>query len=195
MISIGNSIGLKRVCETFQQLGRFSEEDLNLLTHHLKALSIPKDFRLVKEDRVCQSIYFVAHGSFRHYQITDTGKEITQNLYIEKDWVLDYKSFTSQKPSASIIQAMEDSDVLELSIYDLHKLMKTSDVFFQVARIFQFGIEQQETQIQNTTPKERYEFLLAKKPHVIQRFPLKYIASYLGMTPETLSRVRKSLAS
>jgi len=195
MISTGNSIGLKGVRESFQHLGSFSEDNLNILTQHLKALSIPKDYRLVNEGKVCQSIYFVEHGSFRHYQITETGEEITQNLYIEKDWVLDYKSFTSQKPSASIFQAIEDSDVLELSVYDLHKLMKTSDVFFQVARIFQFGIEQQEIRIQKSTPKERYESLLAKKPQVIQRFPLKYIASYLGMKPETLSRVRRSLAS
>ena len=177
----------------YSSLARFSESDLDILTHHLKPLLIHKDDCLVKEGKICQSFYFVEHGSFRHYQITDTGEEITQNLYIEKDWLLDYKSFTSQKPSVSIIQAMEDSAVLELSVYDLHKLMKTSDVFFQVARIFQFGLEQKEIGLQNTTPKDRYQFLLTEKPQIIQRFPLKYIASYLGMTPETLSRVRKSL--
>jgi CRP-like cAMP-binding protein len=109
--------------------------------------------------------------------------------------VLDYKSFTAQKPSSSNIEAMEDSQVFELSVHDLHKLIKTSDVFFQVGRILQYGIEQQVAQVQNSTPKDRYICLLANRPQVIQRFPLKFIASYLGMAPETLSRVRRSLTS
>lgn len=195
MNDTGKSINLNKVRETFLKLGRFSEADLMILTHHLKALPVYKDSYLINEGSVCQAIYFVEKGSFRHYQIRDTGEEITQNLYMEEDCVLDYKSFTSQKPTTSNIQALEDSDIWELSIHNLHKLMKTSDVFFQVGRIFQFGIEQQEIQIQNTTPTQRYKYLLANKPQLLQRFPLKYIASYLGMAPETLSRVRRSLSA
>ncbi|MDP9229672.1 MAG: Crp/Fnr family transcriptional regulator, partial [Bacteroidota bacterium] len=176
--------------KTIQNLGKFSEHDFNLLIGHLKAVSFPKDHFLLKEGKICQSIYFVNQGSFRQYHITDTGEEIIQNLFVENDWVLDYKSFTSQKPSASIIQATEISDLLELSVYDLHKLMKTSDSFFQVARIFQYAIEQQEYKSLKASPKEKYTDLLSNKPQLIQRFPLKYIASYLAMTPETLSRVR-----
>jgi CRP-like cAMP-binding protein len=108
--------------------------------------------------------------------------------------MLDYKSFTSQQPSLSIIQATEDSEVFELGVYDLHHLIRISDAFFQIGRIFQFALEQQGLQLQIPAPKERYTFLLRTKPQVIQRFPLKYIASYLGMTPETLSRVRRNLA-
>ena len=180
--------------EAVRQLGTFTQKEIDVFCAHLNMAAVPKDHCLLKEGKVCQSFYFVAKGSFRQYQITDKGDEITNNLYLEKDWMLDYKSFTSQQPSASIIQATEGGEVFELSVYDLHQLMKTSDAFFQIGRIFQLALEQQEIQLQYPTPKERYSFLLKTKPQIIQRFPLKYIASYLGMTPETLSRVRRTLS-
>lgn len=194
MNSTDYKINFKRVQESLQHLGRFSEHDLHLLTSHLKLFSITKNICLIKEGQVCQSIYFVEEGSFRQYQITDKGEEITEYLYIENDWVLDYKSFISQNPSTCNIVATEDSKVVELNVSDLHKLIKLSDAFFQVARIFQYAINLKEYQLQNATPKDRYTSLLANKPEIIQRFPLKFIASYLGMKPETLSRVRRSLA-
>jgi CRP-like cAMP-binding protein len=177
--------------KAIQALGTFSGSDLDLLKNHLNVRSFQKNYCLLKEGKICQSIYFINRGSLRHYYIANTGDEITLNLHVENDWVLDYKSFTSQTPSTSIIQAAENSEVLELNIYDLHKLMKISDSFFQIAKVFQYAIEQQEGKTQKTSPKEKYAELLTNKSQIIQRFPLKYIASYLNMTPETLSRVRR----
>jgi CRP-like cAMP-binding protein len=157
-------------------------------------VTVAKDCYLLKEGNICQSFYYVVQGSFRQYQVTDVGDEVIQNLYLETDWMLDHKSFTTQQPSASIIHSTEDSEVLELDVHALHQLMKTSDAFFQLGRIFQFATEPLELQMQYLTPRERYAFLLEKKPQLIQRFPLKYIASYLGMAPETLSRVRRKFS-
>jgi len=185
--------------ETFrkaiQDLGKFSENEYDQLLSHLKATTFQKDYFLLREGKICQSIYFLHQGSFRHYYTTESGDEITMNLFVENDWVLDYKSFTSQKPSTSIIQAAENSEVLELSVYDLHKLMKISDSFFQIAKIFQYAIDQQEINTQKISPKKKYADLLINKPKIIQKFPLKYIASYLAITPETLSRVRRTISS
>src|SRR5215211_5594036 len=153
--------------KTIQQLGKFADDQVSFITDHLKAAIIAKDEYLLKEGKVCQSFYFINRGSFRHYEITETGDETTLNLLVENDWVLDYKSFTSQKPSTS---------------------------FIQLGKIFQYAIAQPKTNPQKTSPKEKYTELLSNKPQLIQRFPLKYIASYLDITPETLSRVRKNLA-
>jgi CRP-like cAMP-binding protein len=193
MDSTVKEISFTAVRDALQNLGRFSSSELDVVTSHLRCLAFAKDEYLLREEKVCQSFYFVQKGSIRGYQIGDNGEEITQHLYIAGDWVFDYQSMTSQKPSLGRIQATEDSDVLELSVYDLHNLMKRSDVFFLLGRIFQYGIGEQDIQLKSRTPKERYLLLLQNRPGVIQCFPLKFIASYLGMTPETLSRVRRSL--
>ena len=179
--------------KTIQVLGRFSEKDIDLITGYLQTESYPKEYSLLKEGEICQSIYFVNRGSMLQYYISETGEEIIENLFVDNDWVLDYKSFTSQQYSSSSIRTTEHSEVLKLNIYDLHKLMKLSDPCFQIARIFQYAIEQHEYKTKKQSPRQRYIDLLTNKPQVIQRFSLKYIASYLNMTPETLSRVRRSI--
>jgi CRP-like cAMP-binding protein len=182
----------ENITRSIQSIGRFSDKDIPVFLSKLKTVTVQKDDLLLKQGKVSQSLYFVNKGSFRQYSVADSGDEITLNLFIENDWMLEYKSFTSQKPSASIIQATEDSEVFELSVYAFHELIGISEVFFQVGRILGTGV--QDDYNQRTSPKEKYACLLATRPGVIQKFPLKYIASYLNMTPETLSRVRKSIA-
>jgi CRP-like cAMP-binding protein len=109
--------------------------------------------------------------------------------------MFEYKSFLTQQPSQHIIQATAGSEVLGLHAQDFHELAKVSDIFFRLGRIFEQAIQNQDFQHNRLTPEQKYELLLATKPEVLQYFPLKHIASYLCMTPETLSRVRKKISS
>ena len=101
----------------------------------------------------------------------------------------------TQKPSETVVRATEVSEVFKLSGYDFHELVKISDSFFRMGRIFEQALQNQDYQHNRMTPEEKYALLIASKPQIIQIFPLKYIASYLGMTPETLSRVRRKIIS
>ncbi|MHA4843832.1 Crp/Fnr family transcriptional regulator [Flavitalea antarctica] len=177
------------------RFGSFSPEQLALLTDRLKVVNLDKDECLIKEGQVCQSFYFINKGSFRHYLVQDDGIEATVNLYITNDWVLEYKSFMSQQPSASIIRAASDSEVFGLSVWDFHELARISDAFFRIGRILEQAIQNQDYQHNRLTPEQKYDRLLATNPGLLHHFPLKTIASYLGMTPETLSRVRKKISS
>lgn len=183
------------VSRSIHQFGPFSEQQMETLLSRLKHLTVKKDGYLVREEQVCRTFYFVNRGSFRHYRIEDDGTEATLNLYVEGEWVFEYKSFISQQPSAAIIQAAEDSEVFSLSGWDFHELIKISDLYFRLGKIFGQAIQNQDYQHNRLSPEEKYALLLENKPQLLQKFPLKHIASYLGMTPETLSRVRKKISS
>lgn len=183
----------ENIRNSIREIGTFSEDEIDTCLAKLTSLAFPRGSQLLAEGRVCQSLCFISQGSFKHYFVSDQGDEVILDLFVEGDWVLNYKSFTSQKPSTSTIQACEDSRVLELSVYGLHSLILSSEVFFQLGRLLERGGERQQMLRLCPSPMERYTFLMENNPRLIQKFPLKYIASYLDIRPETLSRVRKNL--
>ena len=132
----------ENITRSIQRIGRFSDKDIPVFLSKLKTLTLQKDDFLLTQGKTSQAIYFVKKGSFRQYSFTESGDEITLNLFIENDWMLEYKSFTSQKPSASIIQATEDSEVFELDVHALHELIGISQVFFQIGRILGTGLQE-----------------------------------------------------
>src|SRR6478752_9850298 len=116
----------QQITTSLQRIARLSPEQLSLLFHRLKTLHIKKDGYLIKEGQTCQSLCFLNHGSFRHYFVQENGEEATLNLFIETDWLFEYKSFITQKPSQNVIQAVTDSEVFSLSIWDFHALARDS---------------------------------------------------------------------
>lgn len=183
------------IITSIKGFGNFPEEDLVTITNYLKPIELRKDALLIKEGQVCQQFYFIRSGSLRNYEIQEDGNDVTLNLYVENDWVMEYRSLIRQQPAETFIQATEDSFLFELGLHDFHQLAKKSDSFFRIGRIFEITIQNQDYQNTRLSPEEKYERLLITRPRLLQQFPLKYIASYLGITPETLSRVRRRIIS
>lgn len=100
----------------------------------------------------------------------------------------------SQKPSESFVQAYAESEILELTVQSLHGLIAESPAFLQMGRILEQATARVHFFDNDLTPIQKYEHLLNNRPQLLQKFPLKIIASYLKITPETLSRVREKLA-
>lgn len=180
---------------SIQCFGNFSAEHMSLILDRVTLLNLKKDEVLIKEGEVCRTFYFINQGSFRHYTVQENGEEATINLYLSNEWMFEYKSFMSQQGSENIIQAVSDSELFALGGDDFHELVKYSNSFFRLGRIFEMAIQNQDFQHNRLSPEQKYERLLHTKPLVLQNFSLKHIASFLGMAPETLSRIRKKISS
>ena len=152
---------------------------------------------LLQEGDICRSYTFVLSGCFKMYAIDGNGVEHNLQFAVENDWIADFQSFYAQEPSKLYIEAIEMSTVLQVGHDDLLQLYKDHPKF---DRNFRIIIERKYIALQNrvlynigSTAEERYIAFAAKYPQLIQRLPSTQIASYLGITSEFLSKVKKKI--
>ena len=183
----------KSLSKLLKNAGEFSEDEIVILKQELQYKELKKGECVLEKGNICSTIYFVISGSFYEYNLDSDLEKNVIDLFTENDWVLNHKSFTSRKPSQNTIQAFEESTVYELSIESIHKLIALSQNFLQMGKILDTAVSRINFFDNNNTPDEKYECILKTRPVLIQKFPQKFIASYLKITPETLSRVRKRI--
>jgi len=184
----------KSISEFLNKAGKFSEKESLLLKQELQFRELKKDDILLEKGNVCSSLCFIISGSFFHYNIDSELDKNIIDLNIENDWVINHKSFTTRKPSEYIIQAFEDTSFYEISMDAIHKLIAKSQSFLQMGKILEEATSRIDFFDNNNSPNEKYLHILKNKPNLFQKFPQTIIASYLKITPETLSRVRKRLS-
>ncbi len=174
--------------------GNFSHSEMDLRQTALSPKEVSKGTCLLKPGLICQSLYFISSGSFIQFKEKDEIDQQIIDLHVEKEWMLNQQSFVRQLASETFIQAFTDSKVYELTISALHDLINRSPVFFQLARLLEPTPSRIKLFDDQLSPSEKYQFVLDNRPSLLQAFPLKIIASYLKITPETLSRVREKLS-
>ncbi len=173
-----------------------SEEEWEAQEAYLQVKSLSKQDFLIREGQICPAIYFINQGSFRTYHLIK-GKEITSNFFFAGGFIADYGSLVRQKPSNEYIQALEDAELVSLSYAHLQELYDRYYNYQKFGRLINekvlinMYLRQQELLLY--TPKERYLHLLKRRPKVILQLPQIYVASYLGITPEYLSRLRREI--
>ncbi len=153
---------------------------------------------LVTEGAITSKIYFVQQGILRTYFLKE-GKEISTYFACDNQFITAYSSFITQKPSFEYLQVLEDSTLYSMTS---HKLAKLSQEFPKIERLFRIYAEQSYLCIlertilmQSKTAKERYlDFIEKYDKKIVYRVPQNQIASYLGIEPESLSRIRKKLS-
>lgn len=152
-----------------------------------------KNDMLITQGQVCRNLYFLEKGCLRGYYHLE-GKEITHWFGFEQDFVTSFHSFTTGQPSVENIQLMEGSVLWSISREALLKLLDEHHELERLVRIayekYYLRLEERYVNAQFRTAAERYEQLLEQSPHILERAPLGYVASYLGISQETLSRVR-----
>lgn len=181
----------------FEKLNNTNESDLaELLTDFQKTMktsSIKKNQIIHQEGTVCNHLYLIEKGIARSFYHKD-GKDITAHFAIENGTVTAIDSFIQRKKSRYTIEALEDSEITSISHQDLHDLLERKPHYEKYARVFleQIYIDLAE-RIEDLlfyTAKERYDKLVKNSPNLLQRANLKHIASFIGITQETLSRIR-----
>lgn len=179
-----------------ESMAPIKDHDWHQLSQAMKMVSIKKGVFLLREDEVCKHIYFIYQGAFRFLYLKEH-EEITTALYAEGVCMSDMKSLVTKQPSTIFIQALADSIVIKLSKDELIALYNNSPGLQGIGRILTEYLIAEETEWREMyaiyTVEERYNFLLKKAPHLLQMVPLQYIASYLGMRRETLSRIRNKV--
>jgi CRP-like cAMP-binding protein len=175
--------------EILLSIGQFSSFDAELFDRHTSRLRLRKNDILLKDGEVCQNFYFVLSGSFVQFQLSDMNEQII-DLHVENEWMFNQESLTEQVPSRTSFRAFSESEVIVLSLNSFHILCTRSSSFLQFGRILNQAKHRTLIFDNSYSPTDKYNFIIREKPELIRIFPLKIIASYLKVTPETLSRVR-----
>lgn len=153
---------------------------------------------LLAPGEICKHYNFVVAGALKMYKVDDAAKEHNLVFAIENEWIVDIGSFHDNKPSQLYIEAIEPSHVVRIAKPDLLHFYTHFEKFNRTFRVI---IEDQYVELQkrllqtiSTTAEERYVQFMKNYPHLINRLPSTQIASYLGITPEFLSRIRSQMA-
>lgn len=178
-------------------VGLRQEEIRSFLEYWDSRVLKKKDFLLNPGD-ICRETAYVNRGCFRRYLISESNKESILNFATEDWWVGDLESFFLEKPTLYTIQALEESEVLTLSRRNYLRVVEIFPKYKsfheeKIRRTF-FATLKRATAAKIESPEEKYLKLAKEQPDLFQRIPLHYIASYLGIEPESLSRLRKRLA-
>jgi CRP-like cAMP-binding protein len=154
---------------------------------------VAKNGFLVEAGKVCRHLYFLERGAVCGFYYLN-GKRVTHWFAFENDFFTSFHSFITQQPAVENIQALEGSVMWAITKNDLNVLLENFPEIERVLRLayekYYIRLEERFVNAQFKTAAERYEQLLQQTPHIAERVPLGYIASYLGVSQETLSRIR-----
>jgi CRP-like cAMP-binding protein len=179
--------------EHLNNIGRFSEYDIQLFNEKVSTLQYNKGETILAEGEVCNSFFYLQSGAAYQYIMLDIDENII-DLHLENEWCVNTQSFITQTKSRTAIKTYTNCVVLKLSVKELHELIAISPAFFQLGKILENGKERAYFFDKSMTPVQKYEHLILSRPALFQTFPLKMISSYLKIAPETLSRVREKLS-
>lgn len=176
----------------------FSENECSMFIPYLNRKLIKKGDYFLQENQTVNEIAFIEKGVLRLYYLSD-GKEINNHFFLENDYAVSYLDFLKSRPSRYYIQALEDCELLTFNAESLQMAYNKSKNWERFGRIIAESVYAIATNRFESflflSAKERYLQMIKDYPRFIQRIPLYHLASYLGIERESLSRIRKEIAS
>ncbi|NIJ46589.1 CRP-like cAMP-binding protein [Wenyingzhuangia heitensis] len=176
-----------------------SETEINAFQSYLIPKKIKKKEFLLKQGEFCKSRYFITKGCIRLFYIDNKGNEQIVHFGIDNWWITDYESFINRTPSKLYIQAIENTELLELPQETFEELCKeipqTEKLFRIIMEKTYIAIQKRIEFMYSLKGDELFKIFVSKNPEFTQRVPQYMIASYLGMSPEFVSKIKNNILS
>jgi CRP-like cAMP-binding protein len=188
---------IQQLINYFKHLFPLNDKELGEIISRLAARTIRRKQFILQDGDVCRHFTFVVSGCFKMFAVDKNGKEHNLQFAAENDWITDLSSFYSEKASTVFIEAVEPSEILQIKHHDLLYLYVN---YHKIDHNFRVIIERKYIEMQNrvlqsisSTAEERYLTFLQQYSNLSGRLPNTQIASYLGITPEFLSKIRREI--
>jgi len=194
-----SSAALSIFREQLKKYVDFNEAEWILFTQHLTLSNLKKKHYFTTPDKVCDKVGFIIKGAVRYFHMKD-GEDITGYFSFENEFLSSYKSYLTGQPGYTYIQALEDTKLITFTRRDMDEMLNNPMLAYKMERFgrlisehYLICYEDRVASFVTQTPEERYLQLLSTGREILQRMPQHYIANYLGITPVSLSRIRKRI--
>jgi CRP-like cAMP-binding protein len=185
--------------EQLKKYIELNEAEWIVFVQYLNFSALKKKRYFAQPGTVCKGIGFIVTGVVRYYNIKD-GEEITGYFSFENEYVSSYKSYLTQTPALNYIQALEDTELITITHKDMQLMLTNPMLAYKMERFgrlvaehYLICYEERISAFITKTPEERYIDLLSTGREILQRMPQHYIAHFLGVTPVSLSRIRRRI--
>ena len=187
----------ERIVNALTALIDFDQIELTHFMTRLKPRKVKKNEFILVAGEVCKAMVIINHGGLRFFTITEKGEQ-SHWFAFEGEWLGDYESFLTRQPSQHYIQALEDSEIFFLSYEDMQILYNYGVKFERFGRLMAenlfISIGRSRYELANLSAEQRYLNLIKTYPNISKRIQIQHIATYLGIHPQSLSRIRKNIA-
>jgi CRP-like cAMP-binding protein len=184
---------LKEISET----GNPSIEEIDNIRNSFISISAKRNSVLEEQDKIPQYLYFINSGFMRLFYYDDNGEEQTTFLCSETGFIASFSSLINQTKATENVECITDCELLKISYVAAKQLVEKSEIFKNFFLVmFEKSISSatlRANDLATLNAEQRYQKMIAQQPNFIQNIPLQYIASYLGIKPQSLSRIRKQV--
>jgi CRP/FNR family transcriptional regulator, anaerobic regulatory protein len=186
-----------KLIHTISQKVTLNENDIKLCSTYFETISYPKNYIVEEQDKIPEYLYFIVSGFMRLFYYDENGDENTNQINVPTNFVASYLSLIQGTTAKENLECITDCNLFRIKKSDLRTLIDESENFKSFSLII-FETAMANTEIRandlaTLNAEQRYRKLLETQADILQNVPIQYIASYLGMKPESLSRIRKNM--
>ena len=189
----------KHLLNIISQKGSLTEADSDLCNAYFEPVLLPKNRIVEQAGYIPQYLYFVVKGFMRIFHYNENGDEVTTHINCPPGFLTSHVHFINETKADENVECITDCELLRITKSNLDQLTSKSATFKDFSiEVFQLSIaynENRSKELATLTAEQRYKKLIENYPAIIHHVPVQYIASFLGMKPESLSRIRKRMLS